>query len=549
MLVPEWVYDNSAIPDPYGYGERAVNWALRLKHPANPAPGHPFQLDRWQRRVIKRIFGPRYTEDVFDESTGILLHRQGERIVRTVYMRVPRGARKTSLGALCVLLKLCGPERSEGGRIIGAAAAHKQALELFDETKLIINNDKRLRKHLKVYEGAKTSVTCSKFNSKYRAVSSEGKSLHGLTFNYCHVDESHALDTNKGRELWHALDSAMVKIRDTLMIVTTTAGHGTESVGYELDQRAVRIQKGEVTDPSFLPIIFGLENEDGEAWRDEQTWLRVNPGMRFGYPDLASYRIKAEEAKHSPSAAYSFKMYNLCLWQEATTSSYIAPEIYDKGDRPIPDDINGLPCWIGVDMSRTTDLSAVVACVKYGDEFVLLPHFFCPADDIVKRGNHDGVDYDTWSKTGYLTATEGSSIDYEAVKACIRGLCERFDVREVNFDPAYAMPVANPLTDEGYPTSTIKQGYITQSPMLNALEKAFLDGKIIHAGQPVLRWNFMNVQLQIIDAAGSRKIDKRRSKDRIDGVAASWMAVGRAAAVEQTSIYDSPNWSDEMAWA
>lgn len=548
MLVPEWIYDDSEIPDPFGYGQRAVDWLRRLKHPKNPAPGHPFQVDDFQARLIKAIYGPRYIEDVFDDATGILIARKGDRIIRRVYIRIPRGARKTSLLAGCVLLHLVGPEREPANRIIGAASTHNQAMELFNETAMLVDNDKRLNKILDVYGGSKTSITYAKNRGIYRAVSSDGNALHGLTFNLCAIDELHAIEGNQGRMLWGALESAMVKIPNALMIITTTAGTGTESIAWEQDQYAVRVQKGEVSDPALLPVVFGLEHDDGEAWRQESTWLKLNPGMRYGYPALGAYRVAAERAMNSPSNAYFFQTYNLNRWQEESTSPFLDLAVFDKGNRPIPDDIDGLPCFIGVDMSRTTDLSAVVACVVRGDEFVLLSYFFCPSDDIAKRGNRDGVDYKRWSEEGYLTATQGGTIDYEAVQACIRGLCERFDVREVNFDPAYAAPVMNPLTDEGLPTATLRQGYITQSPMLNALEKAFLDEKIIHDGSPVMRWNFSNVAVQIVDAAGSRKISKKASKDRIDGVAAAWMAVGRAAAVEPGSFYDREDWSAEDGW-
>lgn len=550
MLVPEWVYDESPIDDPFGYGQQAVDWLLRLRHPANPEPGKPFQLSPWQRRVIKRIYGPRYVEDARDKDTGILLHRKGDRIIRKVYIRIPRGARKTSLGAAIVFLHLFGPEKTPGGRIIGAASAHKQALELFNEASLVIKNDKRL-KRLRVYGGSKTSILYPEGNSSYRAVSSDGKSLHGLTWNACVLDESHTFETNKHRELWEALDSASVKIRNTLMVITTTAGEGTETTGWHLDQRAVRIQKGLEIDESFLPIVFGLEPEDGEAWHEPETWLKLNPGMRDGYPDISGYRIKANEAKQSPSAAYAFKMYNLCLWQEAAVCAFIDPEIYDKGAREIPDDINGLDCWIGCDFSRTTDLSAIVACVKREDEYVLLPYFFCPAEDIEKRGNIDGVNYREWSEAGLITATPGPTVDYEALKSCISGLCERFNVRSIGFDKAYASPVMNPLTADGLPTAIVEQGYQTQSRMLNALEKAFIDGKVIHGGNPALRWCFMNVAIKVLDDNGNRKMSKKgseSSKKRIDGAAASWMALGQAAEVQSTSFYERDDWSPDMAF-
>ena len=115
MMIPSWIDDGSEIPDPFGYGERAVQWLRRLKHPKNPAPGHPFQLDPWQERIVRRIYGPRNPD--------------GTRIVRRVVLLLPRGNRKTSRRAGLTLLHLMGPERLPGGLIVSAASAHEQAKE------------------------------------------------------------------------------------------------------------------------------------------------------------------------------------------------------------------------------------------------------------------------------------------------------------------------------------------------------------------------------------------------------------------------------------
>ena len=100
MLVPSWITDPSEIADPMGYGERAVRFLKMLRHPKNPAPGNPFQLDPWQEAIIRRVYGPRDAD--------------GRRIVRRVVLVVPRGNRKTSLAAGMTLLHLIGPERMPG---------------------------------------------------------------------------------------------------------------------------------------------------------------------------------------------------------------------------------------------------------------------------------------------------------------------------------------------------------------------------------------------------------------------------------------------------
>lgn len=171
---------------------------------------------------------------------------------------------------------------------------------------------------------------------------------------------------------------------------------------------------------------------------------------------------------------------------------------------------------------------------------------FCPGDNLRARADRDGVPYVAWSEQGYLTPTPGNVIDYSAVEACIRGLNERFDVREIGFDPAYAQAVMGPLTDDGLPTATIRQGWVTQSPALNELERVILAGKLRHGDNPLLRWAFGNVAIHT-DSAGNRTMHKGKSKDRIDPAVATWMAVSRAAAAETRSFYDSDAFTEDMA--
>jgi phage terminase large subunit-like protein len=277
-------------------------------------------------------------------------------------------------------------------------------------------------------------------------------------------------------------------------------------------------------------------------WTSEDVWRRVNPGSAHGYPSLKKFHQHVAKAKDSPTERDSLKQYKLNIWLDHSTSPFVDMATYDKGAAPIDyDTFAGQPCWVGVDMSKSTDLSAVVACFRDGDTYTVLPQFFCPAEDIRKRGDLDGVDYVRWSKEGYLTATPGNVIDNSAVADCIRDLCERYDVREIAFDVAYAQAVMAPLTSEGLPVVTMRQGWLTQSPALNTLEAAIISGNFRHAGHPVLRWCFSNVAINT-DSNSNRTMHKGKSTDRIDGAAASWMAVSRAAAGNSgLSFLDDPN--------
>lgn len=531
---PEWIFDGSQIDDPRGFGERAVLWLRAMKHPKSGLPKKAFQLDPWQERIVRRIYGPRNAD--------------GSRIVSTVVILVPRGNRKTSLSAALALLHTIGPEKLPGGEAIFAASDRKQAGIAFKEARGIIQaNPKHLVPKTKVYDAHNSAkkIAYPRENTELEVISSDAPGAEGRTPAFVLADEIHVW---RGADLWKVLTNGLDKTDNSLLIVATTAGRGQDNIAHDVIERARKVARGEIIDPTVLPVLFEADPECD--WASEAVWRRVNPGSGYGYPSIEGFRRHIARAKDSPTERDSLKQYKLNIWLDHSTSPFVDMGTYDKGSAPIEfDALAGAPCWIGVDMSKTTDLSAVVACFRDGDTYTVLPHFFCPEDDIRKRGDVDGVDYVRWSKEGHLTATPGNVIDNRAVADCIRDLCERFDVREIAFDAAYAQAVMAPLSDEGFPVITMRQGWVTQSPALNTLEAAIISGNFRHAGHPVLRWCFSNIAIQT-DSNSNRTMHKSKSTDRIDGAAASWMAISRAAAGEdQRSFYDNPEITvDMLAW-
>lgn len=523
---PSWISDGSPIEDTFGDGERAVQWLRRLKHPKNPARGHAFTLDPWQERVIRRLYGPRNPD--------------GTRKVRRLVLLLPRGNRKTSLAAAITLLHLAGPERMPGGLVLSAASALDQSRELFNEAALIIQHDRRLAPHLKVRKSV-SAIEFPRLSTVYKAISADGGVQHGKTPAMVIADELHVWKGRPGRDLWEALDSALVKTPNTLMVIASTSGRGQENLAWEQVDYALKVQRGEIHDDATLPVIFMADKDDD--WRQESLWFAVNPGLRHGYPDLNGLRDKAKKAEHSPGDRDGFMQFNLNVWLDKSTSSFVDMGVYDEGAAPFDlDALKGRPCWLGVDMSTTTDLTAVVAAFPDEDGgFTVLPHAFCPGDNIRGRADRDGVAYPTWAAAGHLTATPGNVVDYQAVVDHIRHLAATYDVREIAFDRALAQPVMAPLLEERLPVLEMDLSIKNQAAGLNTLERAIVGRQLRHGGHPVLRWCMENVAAYT-GPSGLRTMHKGKSTDRIDLAFACWMAVQRASlGGSKRSIYDDDN--------
>lgn len=525
---PHWIFDGSEIPDPLGHGERAVRFLKLLKHPNSLLPGQRARLDMWQERVVRAIYGPR--------------HEDGRRIVRNVVMLVPRGARKTTLGAELALLHTFGPERVQGGQVLSAAADKKQARIAFEEAMAMVELEPLLAGASRPMD-YKNRLRHPKSRSTYEAISADANTQHGRTPSFALLDEIHAWPK---RELWGVIRTGLAKVPNTLMVVTTTAGRGQTNIGWEVIEYARKVARGEVTDPAWLPILF--EPAADADWRDEELWHLVNPGLAYGYPDIEGLRQLAREAEHNPAERDTFRNLHLNFWLDQSASPFIEMGIYDEGAKPFDlADMEGLPCWVGVDLSSTTDLTAVVAAWRDGERYFVKPYFFCPKDGLEEREGISQAPYRRWAEDGLITATPGNVVDYDAVTACIVELAAGFDVREVAFDPKFARQVQPRVIEAGITVTDHPQQSRFMIPAIAAMERAILSRNMIHGGHEVLRFNFENLNVKT-DLEGHKvALMKQKRFLSIDGAQATAMAISRASEYQTTGWLDTVDVDDFFA--
>lgn len=518
---PHWAFDDSDIPDPLGHGERAVKFFSALRHPLSVQSERRFGLPRFWERVIRKIYGPR--------------HPDGRRVVRTAFIMVPRGARKTAtIGGGLGLLHAVGHERVPSGQVMLAAGDLDQAGLAFDEAVSIVRATPALRAKVKIRSGY---LEHPEDHSELKVLSAEGDLAHGTTPAAVFMDELHIW---KNRKLWRALKTGLIKRPGALLCITTTAGRGQEGLAWEEYQYAARVARGEIDNPAYLPVILEPPSPDAD-WLDEEVWHLTNPGLADGFPVLEEMRAAAEEAKEKPAEADDFRQYNLNFWLDRATSPFVEMATYDQGAAPAIDldALAGKPCWIGVDLSSTTDLTAVVACWRDGDSYIVQPWFFCPAENLRTREEKSKQPYVRWAADGLITATPGNVIDYRAVEAKIVELAERFDVREIAFDPFLARQIQPKLAEAGLPVVDFRQVPSLMMPALLELERAIVGKTFGHGGHPILRMCFANAETERNKAGHAVRLVKSRRWGSIDGAVATAMAMSRASAGEGGSWLES----------
>jgi phage terminase large subunit-like protein len=535
----EWIFNDTPLPDPHGYGERAVKFIKALRHPKSDLPKKAFALDPWMERIIRRVYG------------DTLPNKQ--RRTKTVFMLIGRGNRKTTLAAAIELLHTIGPERVPRGLAVSIANDRDQARLTLDEMTGIISAHPRLVEATRV-QSTNNRITHEKSGAQYRAMSADAATAHGRTPSFAFVDELH--EFKKG-DLYYAITSGLNKTAGSLLWIATTAGVGQTTIAWDMYDYAKRVANGTVIDDSFLPILF--QAADDADWRDEQVWRDTNPGLAHGYPDIDGLRKFVRESEHRPAQREVFKRLHLGMWLDGAAAPAFDLAVWDEGNKQFDIvDLEGCKAWIGVDLSKVTDLCAVSATIQMppaandnetSNRYALHVRSFAPEEGIRKRSDVDHVPYVLWRDQGYLTATPGDTVDLNVVEASIREMCELFDVQEIAFDRWSARSMMDSLAEDGLPVLEFPQNLATFAAPVIEFEKALFERRLVHGGNPVLRWAVGNLVF-MEDASGNRRPHKAKSIDRIDPAVAAIMSTGRAAANASTSTsYVNEKWADGLVFA
>lgn len=174
------------------------------------------------------------------------------------------------------------------------------------------------------------------------------------------------------------------------------------------------------------------------------------------------------------------------------------------------------------------------------EKYIILPFFWVPEETIPLRVRQASVPYDVWERQGHLLATEGNVIHYDFIEKFIEELGEKYHILEIAFDRWGATQMVQDLEGMGFTVVPFGQGYSSMSSPTKEFYKLLMEGKILHGGQPVLRWMAGNVVIDT-DPAGNIKVTKAKSKEKIDGIVAAIMALDRCIRNQvepQGSVYD-----------
>jgi phage terminase large subunit-like protein len=507
------------VPRPGNPATQKVKLINQLTHTKGPFAGQPFRLRKWQEhQIIRPLFE-------VDKTTGL-------RKRRMCLLMLPRKNGKTEIAAALAIDGLLF-DGEIGAEVYSAAADRDQAALVFNVAAQMIRNDNELSAACEIVDSQKRIVH-RPTGSFYRAISAEAYSKHGFNASRIIYDE---LAMASGRELFDVLTTSTGARAQPLTIAISTAGYDRHSILWELYSHARKVLEHPELDPAFLPIIF--EAAQDADWTDEKVWRACNPALG-DFRSLEEMRIACARAKEIPAQENTFRRLYLNQWTEQA-SRWIPMVAWDACEQPIERaSLKGRRCYVGLDLSTTTDLTVAVAVFPKGDGYDVLAQFFMPQERIPLRVTRDRVPYDEWVRQGWMLATPGPVIDYDRVRAVLQGWDAEFDVKMIAYDPWNATDLIGRLEkDDGITCVKVRQGFASLTAPSKSFETAILARRLRHNGDPVLRWNVANVSVEG-DDAGNLRPSKKLSTERIDGVVALIMAID---AMDRNDHTPTPSYS------
>jgi phage terminase large subunit-like protein len=442
---------------------------------------------------------------------------------------------KTSLAGFLVLLHLCGPEAVPNSQLPSTAQSRDQAAVLFNLAAKVVRLSPTLSEVITVRDNAK-QLYCAELGTLYKALSADASTAHGQSPIFAVHDE---LGQVKGpvSELFDAIENAMGAHDAPLSIVIST------QAPTDADLLSILIDDAlEGNDPQVTVSLYTAPM-DMDPFSEEALKL-ANPA----YGDFLSaeeLKRNAEKAKRMPSMEALYRNYTLNQRVEVN-NPFVSKAVWASCGGDVAETFDG-GVYIGLDLSEVNDLTALVAVSKIEGVWHAKPTFWLPGDGLAEKARADRVPYDVWHRDGYLRAAPGASIEYEYVAKHMRHLFDTQDVRQVAFDRWNWRHFRPWLEKEGFSEAELErfvefgQGFASMSPALRDVESIMLNGQLAHGNHPVLTMCAANAVVTVGDDAGNRKLSKKRSRGRIDGMVALVMALAVAATEEPET---APGYTD-----
>lgn len=500
----------------------AIDWIeAHCFHVEGPLAPGPLRLEVWQKAMISAIFG--ITDEngfrQFREVLFVIARKQGKSVIASAIanytFRVEGGY---GAKVFCLAPKLEQADIVYNGvwqmiTLDPEWQAEKEILEERDEHNRKRHDDSMHARH------RMSDLAVPGTNSTVKKIAFSSKKSDGFNPSVCICDEIAAWEGDRGLKQYEVMKSGMGARPEGLLLSCTTSGYVNDSIYDELTKRATRFLLGDSKETRLLPFMYMID--DTNKWNDINELRKSSPNLGVSVPvDFYLEEIAIAEGSLSKKAEFMTKYCN--VKQNSSLAWLPAKTVEAAAGEPLRfEDFRDTYAIAGLDLSRTTDLTAATLLIQRGEEIFVFAKFWMPGEKIQEATARDGLPYDLYIKRGLLEPSGDNFVDY---KDCYRWFTELIEEHHIyplmiGYDRYSAQYLIQDLEAYGFQTDDVFQGY-NMTPAINTTEGMLRDGAIHIGDNDLLKVHLLDSALKRDNDTERAKLVKLRKNGHIDGTAA-----------------------------
>lgn len=486
------------------FNEKKANKAIKfIENFCHHSEGRSdlLHLELWQKAIVSAIFG------VMDKTTG---YRQ----FREVFIIVARKNGKT-LFAAAIAAYMTYVDGEYGAKVYFLAPKLDQADLVYDAFYQIVQSDDELDS---ITKKRRSDIYIKAFNTSVKKIAFNSKKSDGFNPQLVVNDEMEAWPGDQGLKQYEVMTSALGARKQPLIISIATAGYVNDGIFDELFKRATTFLKGNSREKRLLPFIYMID--DIEKWDSIEELKKSNPNL--GVSVSAEYYLEQIEiARNSISKKVEF-MTKFCNIKQNSAVAWL--DYWDvmkcvHEEKPLSlEDFKGCYCVGGIDLSRTTDLTAASIVINRDGINHIFTRFYMPQKRYEVAINEDNTPYNIYRDRGFLFISGENQVDYKDVYNWFIELVKVYKIKplKIGYDRYSANYLVEDLKTAGFHTDDVYQG-TNLTPVLHEFEGNLKDGLFDFGDNSMLAAHFLNVAVDINLNDSRMKPVKIEKRMRIDG--------------------------------
>lgn len=486
------------------FNEKKANKAIKfIENFCHHSEGRSdlLHLELWQKAIVSAIFG------IMDKTTG---YRQ----FREVFIIVARKNGKT-LFAAAIAAYMTYVDGEYGAKVYFLAPKLDQADLVYDAFYQIVQSDDELDS---ITKKRRSDIYIKAFNTSVKKIAFNSKKSDGFNPQLVVNDEMEAWPGDQGLKQYEVMTSALGARKQPLIISIATAGYVNDGIFDELFKRATAFLKGNSREKRLLPFIYMID--DIEKWDSIEELKKSNPNLGVSV-SVEYYLEQIEIARNSISKKVEFmtKFCNIKQNSAVAWLDYWDVMKYVHEEKPLSlEDFKGCYCVGGIDLSRTTDLTAASIVINRDGINHIFTRFYMPQKRYEVAINEDNTPYNIYRDRGFLFISGENQVDYKDVYNWFIELVKVYKIKplKIGYDRYSANYLVEDLKTAGFHTDDVYQG-TNLTPVLHEFEGNLKDGLFDFGDNSMLAAHFLNVAVDINLNDSRMKPVKIEKRMRIDG--------------------------------